>query len=120
VCVPVSALADAITATAEDARELPFPAAMVGHVADGNFHWICPVDVDSEAEQAALREFVDRMVRHAQAAGGTCTGEHGVGIGKREYLAGQTGAAAVEAMRAVKRALDPQGILNPGKVLPDA
>jgi D-lactate dehydrogenase (cytochrome) len=120
VCVPVSALADAIAATAEDARSLPFPAAMVGHVADGNFHWICPVDVDSEAELAALREFVDRMVRRALDVGGTCTGEHGVGIGKREYLASQTGAAAVEAMRAVKRALDPQGILNPGKVLPDA
>jgi D-lactate dehydrogenase (cytochrome) len=120
VCVPVSALADAITATAEDARSLPFPAAMVGHVADGNFHWICPVDVESEAELAALREFVDRMVRRAVEVGGTCTGEHGVGIGKREYLAGQTGAGAVEAMRAVKRALDPQGILNPGKVLPDA
>jgi D-lactate dehydrogenase (cytochrome) len=119
VCVPVSALAGAITATAEDARSLPFPAAMVGHVADGNFHWICPVDVDSDAEQAALREFVDRMVRHALEVGGTCTGEHGVGMGKREYLAGQTGAAAVQAMRAVKRALDPQGILNPGKVLPD-
>ena len=120
VCVPVSALADAITATARDAASLPFPAAMVGHVADGNFHWICPVDTDSEEEQAALRGFVDRMVRHALSVGGTCTGEHGVGIGKREYLEGQTGAAAVEAMRAVKRALDPQGILNPGKVLPDA
>jgi D-lactate dehydrogenase (cytochrome) len=120
VCVPVSELADAITATAEDARSLPFPAAMVGHVADGNFHWICPVDVDSEAELAALRSFVDRMVRRALAVGGTCTGEHGVGFGKREYLVEQTGAEAVAAMRAVKRALDPQGILNPGKVLPEA
>jgi D-lactate dehydrogenase (cytochrome) len=118
VCVPVSELAAAIAASAEDARSLPFPAAMVGHVADGNFHWICPVDVSSEAEQAALREFVDRMVRRALDAGGTCTGEHGVGIGKREYLERQAGAPAVEAMRAVKRALDPQGILNPGKVLP--
>jgi D-lactate dehydrogenase (cytochrome) len=119
VCVPVSALADAITATAEDARGLPFPAAMVGHVADGNFHWICPVDVSSEEELDALRAFVDRMVVRALAVGGTCTGEHGIGIGKREYLAEQTGAEAVAAMRAIKRALDPQGILNPGKVLPD-
>ena len=120
VCVPVSALADAIAATAEDARGLPFPAAMVGHVADGNFHWICPVDVSSEEEMDALRAFVDRMVVRALAVGGTCTGEHGIGIGKREYLAEQTGAEAVVAMRAVKRALDPQGILNPGKVLPEA
>jgi D-lactate dehydrogenase (cytochrome) len=93
---------------------------MVGHVADGNFHWACPVDIESESEQAALRGFVDRMVGRALEAGGTCTGEHGVGMGKREYLREQAGAPAIEAMRAVKRALDPQGILNPGKVLPDA
>jgi D-lactate dehydrogenase (cytochrome) len=120
VCVPVSRLAECITETAADARALPFPAAMVGHVADGNFHWACPVDIESESEQAALRGFVDRMVGRALEAGGTCTGEHGVGMGKREYLREQAGAPAIEAMRAVKRALDPQGILNPGKVLPDA
>ena len=118
VCVPVSALAAAISATADDARELPFPAAMVGHVADGNFHWICPVDVDSEAEQEALRAFVERMVSYAIEAGGTCTGEHGVGMGKREALARQSGEGALATMYAIKRALDPQGILNPGKVLP--
>src|SRR5215207_812791 len=120
VCVPVSRLAESIIASAADAAELPFPAAMVGHVADGNFHWICPVDTDSEDEQAALAGFVERMVTRAQEAGGTCTGEHGVGIGKREALLAQSGAAAVETMRALKRALDPAGILNPGKVLPDA
>jgi D-lactate dehydrogenase (cytochrome) len=119
VCVPVSALAGAISASADDARELPFPAAMVGHVADGNFHWICPVDVDSEAEQEALRGFVERMVSRAIDAGGTCTGEHGVGMGKREALARQSGEGAISTMHAIKRALDPQGILNPGKVLPD-
>ena len=120
VCVPVSRLAESITASAEHARELPFPAAMVGHVADGNYHWACLVDTDSEAELEALQQFVDAMVSRAQAAGGTCTGEHGVGIGKRQYLRDQSGEGAVEAMRALKRALDPQGILNPGKVLPDA
>jgi D-lactate dehydrogenase (cytochrome) len=120
VCVPVSRLAESITASAADAAELPFPAAMVGHVADGNYHWICPVDTDSEAEQAALAGFVERMVTRAQQAGGTCTGEHGVGLGKREALLAQAGPEAVETMRALKRALDPRGILNPGKVLPDA
>ena len=100
--------------------ELPFPAAMVGHVADGNYHWICPVDTGSEPEQAALAAFVDRMVTRAQAAGGTCTGEHGVGIGKRDALLAQAGPEAVATMRALKQALDPRGILNPGKVLPDA
>ena len=120
VCVPVSRLAESITASAEDAAGLPFPAAMVGHVADGNYHWICPVDTDSEAEQAALAAFVDRMVTRAQAAGGTCSGEHGVGIGKRDALLAQAGPEAVATMRAIKLALDPRGILNPGKVLPDA
>ncbi len=119
VCVPVSRLAECITESAEDAARLPFPAAMVGHVADGNFHWICPVDTESESEQEALRGFVDRMVHRALEVGGTCTGEHGVGIGKREHLREQAGEPAIEAMRAIKRALDPQGILNPGKVLPD-
>jgi len=119
VCVPVSRLAECISETAEDARGLPFPAALVGHVADGNFHWVCPVDVESETEQAALRAFVERMVARALAAGGTCTGEHGVGMGKREYLLDQSGEAAVGTMRAIKRALDPAGILNPGKILPD-
>ena len=108
VCVPVSRLAESITASAADAAELPFPAAMVGHVADGNYHWICPVDTDSEAEQAALAGFVERMVTRAQEAGGTCTGEHGVGMGKREALLAQSGEAAVATMRALKRALDPR------------
>jgi D-lactate dehydrogenase (cytochrome) len=120
VCVPVSRLAESITASAADAAELPFPAAMVGHVADGNYHWICPVDTDSEAEQAALATFVERMVTRAQQAGGTCTGEHGVGLGKRDALLAQAGPDAVATMRALKQALDPRGILNPGKVLPDA
>jgi D-lactate dehydrogenase (cytochrome) len=120
VCVPVSRLAESITASAADAAELPFPAAMVGHVADGNYHWICPVDTDSEAEQAALAGFVERMVTRAQQAGGTCTGEHGVGLGKREALLAQAGPEAIRTMRALKQALDPAGILNPGKVLPDA
>jgi D-lactate dehydrogenase (cytochrome) len=119
VCVPVSRLAETITATADDARSLPFPAAMVGHVADGNFHWVCPVDVDSESELSALRAFVDRMVARALDAGGTCTGEHGVGIGKREHLREQAGDEALAMMRALKAALDPHGILNPGKVLPE-
>ena len=118
--MPVSRLAESITASAEDAAKLPFPAALVGHVADGNYHWICPVDTDSEEEQAALAGFVERMVTRAQEAGGTCTGEHGIGIGKREALLAQAGPEAVEVMRSLKRALDPRGILNPGKVLPDA
>ena len=88
---------------------------MVGHVADGNYHWICPVDTDSEAEQAALAGFVERMVTRAQEAGGTCTGEHGVGIGKREALLAQSGEAAVETMRALKRALDPPGSSTPAR-----
>jgi D-lactate dehydrogenase (cytochrome) len=119
VCVPVSALAQCIADTAADARDLPFPAPILGHVADGNFHCALPLDPDSASEHAAAEAFVDRLVTRALAAGGTCTGEHGVGMGKREHLREQAGEAGVATMRALKAALDPAGLLNPGKVLPD-
>jgi D-lactate dehydrogenase (cytochrome) len=117
VCVPISALAECITATKADNRGASMPIALVGHAGDGNFHLIYIIDPDSEEELAEAHRLNERMVRRALALGGTCTGEHGVGIGKLEYLAAEHGPA-LDVMRAIKRALDPQNLMNPGKLLP--
>jgi len=119
ICVPISALAEIIDLADRLIRELPFPGPMVGHVADGNFH--CQLLVADEPHERALaKRFVDALVARAHELGGTCTGEHGIGVGKREALVAEVGEETVEAMRAIKRALDPHGLLNPGKVLFDA
>ena len=118
VCVPVSALAETIDATVADLATLPFPAPLLGHVADGNFHAILLIDPDDAQERGAAEAVYGRMVDRAIAAGGTCTGEHGDGLGKRRALAREAGPA-IDVMRALKRTLDPQGLFNPGKVLPD-
>ena len=119
VCVPISALTEIIELAAALASELPFPGPMVGHVADGNFH--CQLLVrDEPGERALAKEFVDALVVRAHALGGTCTGEHGIGLGKRDALRAEVGEEGVEVMRQIKRALDPLGLLNPGKVLVDA
>jgi D-lactate dehydrogenase (cytochrome) len=117
VCVPVTELADTIDATIADVADLPFPAPLLGHVADGNFHLMLLIDADDPEDRRAAEAVYDRIVDRALAVGGTCTGEHGVGLGKRRALASE-GGEAVEVMRALKRALDPEGRLNPGKVLP--
>jgi D-lactate dehydrogenase (cytochrome) len=116
--VPISRLAEVMRATADDVAAEAVVGPIFGHAGDGNFHVILPVrDDDSPEYVAALKRVNDRLVRRTLAVGGTCTGEHGVGVGKREYLALQHGEAAVAAMRAIKRALDPLNILNPGKVV---
>jgi D-lactate dehydrogenase (cytochrome) len=118
VCVPVSALADTIDATVADLATLPFPAPLLGHVADGNFHVILLIDPDDPEDRNAAEAVYERMVDRAIAAGGTCTGEHGVGLGKRRALAVQSGPA-IDVMRSLKDTLDPKGLLNPGKILLD-
>ena len=118
VCVPISRLADCIADTEADLRALPFPAAIVGHVGDGNFHCLLPVGPEDPAELAAAARFNERLVRRALAMEGTCSGEHGVGLGKRGFMAAEHGEA-LAVMRAIKNTLDPLGILNPGKMLPD-
>jgi D-lactate dehydrogenase (cytochrome) len=115
VCVPISALVPCIVETKKDLAKLPLPAPLVGHVGDGNFHLVLLVDPKSATELDVARAFVRRLVERALSHGGTCTGEHGVGVGKREFLVAEHGPA-VETMRALKRALDPHGLMNPGKI----
>jgi D-lactate dehydrogenase (cytochrome) len=116
VCVPVSALADCIAATQADIAHHDLVTSIVGHVGDGNFHVIVLLDPDDPADIARGEEFHARLVRRALERDGTCTGEHGVGYGKARFLVEEHGPAAVEMMRAIKRALDPDGIFNPGKI----
>lgn len=120
VCVPIPALSDCILAASSDARENGITAPVLGHVGDGNFHMVLLIDPDDADEVARAEGVSRRLVERAIAAGGTCTGEHGVGLGKRDYLTLEHGAAAVQTMRTIKAALDPKGLMNPGKVLPDA
>ena len=113
VCVPISRLAECIVATRADLDELSFPAVMVGHVGDGNFHVQCLLGPDQMTEADA---FAERLVERAQAMGGTCSGEHGVGSGKKKYLKAEHGEG-LEVMRMLKRSLDPENRMNPGKIL---
>jgi D-lactate dehydrogenase (cytochrome) len=115
VCVPISALAECISATQADIAEHRLTASIVGHVGDGNFHAVLLVDPNDPADIARGEEFHARLVRRALAHEGTCTGEHGIGYGKAQFLVEEHGRAAVEMMQAIKRALDPDGIFNPGK-----
>ena len=117
VCVPISALADCVTAAQADIAEHHLTAPIVGHVGDGNFHVCVLVDPDDAADIAGAEAFHGRLVQRALEHGGTCTGEHGVGYGKSRFLAAEHGPAGVEMMRAIKRALDPHGIFNPGKII---
>jgi D-lactate dehydrogenase (cytochrome) len=117
VCVPISALADCIAAAQADIEEFGLTAPIVGHVGDGNFHTCVLVDPGDPDDVARAEEFHNRLVERALAHDGTCTGEHGVGYGKSRFLVREHGEAAVAMMRAIKRALDPEGIFNPGKVV---
>lgn len=117
VCVPISTLAECVSATQDDIEASGLIAPIVGHVGDGNFHAIIlvdPADTDEVERAGALNR---RIVERALAVGGTCTGEHGIGIGKQGFLVQEHGEA-VDFMRAIKLALDPHNLLNPGKVVP--
>jgi D-lactate dehydrogenase (cytochrome) len=116
VCVPISRLAECIAETKRDLAQSSIPSAMVGHVGDGNFHLVFMIDPKQPEEVTEASRLNDRMVTRALAMEGTCTGEHGVGYGKLEFLPAEHGEA-VEVMRTVKRALDPDNLMNPGKIV---
>ena len=116
VCVPISTLAACIAETKQDNVGAPFPIALVGHAGDGNFHLNYIIDPTRPEELAHARRLNDRMVLRALALGGTCTGEHGVGYGKMAFLEAEHGAS-LEVMRTLKRALDPENRMNPGKMV---
>ncbi len=118
VCVPISRLAECVAETRRDIERSGLVAPMLGHVGDGNFHTSFLVDPGDPAEIRLAQEVHERMIRRAIALGGTCTGEHGVGLGKARYLPLEHGEEGVELMRAIKAALDPEGLMNPGKMLP--
>ena len=115
-CVPISKLADALLESVTEVEASGLPYFMVGHVGDGNFHMGYLIDPDNAQEIAMAEHLNELLVRRALALGGTCTGEHGVGLHKMGFLLEETGAGAVQMMRTIKRALDPDNILNPGKI----
>jgi D-lactate dehydrogenase (cytochrome) len=116
VCVPISRLAECIGETKRDLAQSSIPSALAGHVGDGNFHLIFIIDPQSPEEIAEANRLNDRMVARALAMEGTCTGEHGIGYGKIDFLLDEHGEA-VSVMRSIKQALDPDNILNPGKII---
>jgi len=118
VCVPISRLAEAVAASDAKARELGLIAPVVGHAGDGNFHASLLLDMEDAGEVARAESFISWLNEMAIAMDGTCTGEHGVGQGKRPYLIKELGPEALSVMGAIKVALDPDNIMNPGKILP--
>jgi D-lactate dehydrogenase (cytochrome) len=116
ICVPISRLADCIVESKKDVASAPFPAPVVGHVGDGNFHMSFILDPENPAELAEARRVEEKIIRRALEMGGTCTGEHGIGTGRIQYLREEHGAG-LDAMRAIKQAFDPDNRLNPGKMV---
>jgi D-lactate dehydrogenase (cytochrome) len=116
-CVPISRLADCVLETKADAEATGLAAPIVGHVGDGNFHLCVMFDPDDSGQRAQAEGLAKRISMRAIAMGGTCTGEHGVGVHKLAALVAEHGEA-VDLMRTIKRALDPRNIMNPGKTVP--
>ncbi|MDP6404728.1 MAG: FAD-linked oxidase C-terminal domain-containing protein [Alphaproteobacteria bacterium] len=116
VCVPLSRLTECMTETRKDLESCSLPAPMLGHVGDGNFHLIFVLDTSNDAEIKEAEEYNERMIMRALAMDGTCTGEHGIGLGKKDFLVAELGPA-VDVMRQLKLALDPTNFMNPGKMI---
>ena len=115
-CVPISRLADCLLDSVKEANASGLPYFLVGHVGDGNFHFGYLLDPDKPEEREIAEELNHKLVTRALSLEGTCTGEHGVGLHKMDFLVTETGAGAVDMMRTIKRALDPKNIMNPGKI----
>jgi D-lactate dehydrogenase (cytochrome) len=117
-CVPISRLADCIAETEADAATSPLFFCIVGHVGDGNFHGSLALDPNNPEEVAEAHRLADRLVLRTLAMGGTITGEHGIGMGKKKFMEREHGADVWNLMGAIKATFDPAGILNPGKLVP--
>ncbi len=115
VCVPIGRLAECIAQTKRDLEDASIPAPILGHVGDGNFHVVFVIDPNNPQEQCEAEELNRRLIERALSMDGTCTGEHGIGLGKQDWLVSELGEA-VDLMRAVKRAIDPKDLFNPGKI----
>jgi D-lactate dehydrogenase (cytochrome) len=115
-CVPISKLAECIHETRVDIEKTDLIAPIVGHVGDGNFHLVLIIDPDDPDDMSRAKGLIERLNMRAIAMGGTCTGEHGIGLGKMDFLVAEHGEA-VSLMRSIKQALDPENIMNPGKML---
>jgi D-lactate dehydrogenase (cytochrome) len=115
-CVPISKLADALLDSVTEAQASGIPYFLVGHVGDGNFHMGYLIDPDSATERATAEQLNSQLVQRALNLGGTCTGEHGVGLHKMDFLVQEAGVGAIAMMRAIKQALDPDNVMNPGKI----
>jgi D-lactate dehydrogenase (cytochrome) len=117
VCVPISRLTECILATAEDIERASMPIPLFGHVGDGNFHLVILIRPESAEDLSEAKAFNERLVRRALDMEGTCTGEHGVGWGKKNWLIAEHGEA-IELMKTIKRTFDPDNLFNPGKLVP--
>jgi len=117
VCVPISRLSDCIEETQADLVASQLFGPIIGHVGDGNFHVVLSVDPEDHPMVERMEQFHSRLVERALAMEGTCTGEHGIGMGKIDYLVDELGNEAVGVMATIKKALDPNGIMNPGKII---
>uniref|UniRef100_A0A8C6X6U4 Probable D-lactate dehydrogenase, mitochondrial n=1 Tax=Naja naja TaxID=35670 RepID=A0A8C6X6U4_NAJNA len=117
VCVPLSRLPEVLLETKKDLLDSNLTGPLVGHVGDGNFHCLLILDPEDAEEKERVAEFAKRLARRALAVSGTCTGEHGIGLGKRQLLREEVGEVALSTMRQIKMALDPKNLMNPGKVL---
>jgi D-lactate dehydrogenase (cytochrome) len=114
--VPLSKLADAVAVAEKILKESQFPFSILGHVADGNFRTFIVTDPTKPEQLDEIRELTHKTTSAIIAMGGTCTGEHGIGAGKIDSLLEEAGESSVAVMKAIKTALDPRGILNPGKI----
>jgi len=117
VCVPISRLVECITETQRDVKESGLVAPIVGHVGDGNFHLVLSADENDPSEMERANALNERLVMRALAMDGTCTGEHGIGMGKMDFLIAEHGGDAISVMRSIKNAIDPDNIMNPGKII---
>ncbi|OGA15936.1 MAG: hypothetical protein A3I63_10280 [Betaproteobacteria bacterium RIFCSPLOWO2_02_FULL_66_14] len=118
VCVPISRLAECVRESMDDVKSYVVPVPLLGHIGDGNFHLVFLIDPEKPDELALAKKLNKRLVDRAIRMEGTCTGEHGIGLGKQESLRAELGDDVIDLMRSIKRVFDPDNLMNPGKVIP--